>query len=82
MAVVLVLWLMYVRAAAGHPPHWLWNNPIWTVALDYNLLPAGIGVVLACIGLIQPDRKRWPSLVALAIILAAYFILTPPMNFA
>jgi len=79
MAGLTIVVLVYVRTArpGQHPggPFWeaLWANAMW---------PGGIGLALAAAGLIEPGRRRTASLIAIVVIVLAYALLSPPLNFA
>jgi hypothetical protein len=79
MALVTVAWLYYVQFER---PRYHMGGPFWEALWDNAGWPGGIGLVLAVVGLIQTSRKRVLSIVAIVIIVLAYILLPPPMNFA
>ena len=79
---VVLSWHLYVDVTVGFSPHWHGWDAVWVFAYDYRWLPAITGSVLACLGLLQHHRRRWPCWTALGIIVFAYFLLAPPMNLA
>ncbi len=79
MAVVTVAWLYYVEFER---PLYHMGGPLWEALWENAVWPGGIGVALAAVGLAQRSRKRVLSIVAIAIIVLAYVLLAPPMNFA
>jgi hypothetical protein len=79
MAVLTVAWLYYVQFER---PRYHMGGPFWQALWDTSWLPGGIGLLLAAVGLIRNSRKRVLSLVAIVVIVLAYALLMPPMNFA
>jgi len=79
MAIVVVAWLYYVEFSR---PRWHEGGPFWQALYENAGWPGGIGIVSAIIGLMQKDRRRSLSIVAIAIIVLAYIVLAPPENFA
>jgi hypothetical protein len=79
MALVTVGWLGYVQFAR---PRYHQGGPLWEVLWEWSLLPGAITVLLAIPGLRRQRRNRWASVAAIAIVLVAYVLLSPPNNFA
>lgn len=79
MAGVTVAWLGYVEL--GRPRYHM-GGPFWVTLWSTAYWPGGIGLVLAVIGLTQTSRKRVMSIVATVVIVLAYLLLSPPLNFA
>src|SRR5207249_685114 len=79
MALVTVAWLYYVQFER---PRYHQGGPFWEALWDNSIWPGGIGLTLAVVGLIQNSRKRILSIVAIVIIVLAYTLLPPPLNFA
>lgn len=79
MALVTVGWLCYVQFQR---PRYHQGGPFWEALWDNAMWPGGIGLALAVVGLIQNSRKRVLSIVAIVVIVLAYVLLPPPMNFA
>lgn len=83
MAGVSVLWLGYVQAKLGnHIGASLLDNPVASALLDTYEWPCGIGIGLAVLGILQTGRKRTLSFLAIGIIVAAYVLLMPSLNFS
>ena len=79
MAVLVVVWLWYVAFCR---PRYHMGGPLWQALWENADWPGRIGIGAAVLGLLQTGRKRTLSIVAIVIILLAYVILSPPMNFA
>jgi hypothetical protein len=79
MAVVSIGWLGYVQFAR---PRYHEGGPLWRALWQSYWLPGGIGLALALAGLVQEGRKRSASILAIILIVLAYFLLPPPNNFA
>ena len=81
MACVTAVWLgiPYLYWAGKVP--WTYydqhGGPLGETLEATGLWPVAITAVVAIVGLLQPRRRRWPSVVALAIIVWACFGLTP-----
>lgn len=79
MAGLTVGWLLYVQFAR---PRFHQGGPIWEALWRWALLPGLIGLVLAVVGVARGGRKRFVSILAIVVIVLAYLLLPPPLNFA
>jgi hypothetical protein len=79
MALLTVVWLSYVQFSR---PRYHMGGTFWKALWENSAWPGGIGIALAGLGLIQKDRVRVLSVVAIVVIVLAYVLLMPPLAFA